>query len=325
MDRKGFITGMAAATAIAAASKPSPASPFEISLSQWGFRRDILGNARDNYTWFIKTLHSDPDAVWLGEMDPRDIVVRARELGVNTVDPVNYLWLGHGQDKPWIKEFKRRAANEGVGFGVMMIGEVAKIGSSDKSVRNQAVEDHIRWMETAAELGCRFVRANPYGDGSYLEQCRQCAESLNRLGNASKGFGLDVLVENHGHPGSTGAWLAMLMEMTNHPRVGLFSDFDNFFMGGWNLNPERRYDRVQGLLDLAPYTRAVSAKSHAFDAAGNETTIDFKQCMDIFLKAGFRGLVSAEYEGRSLSGYEGSRATIALLQKVRRELGGNEG
>jgi hypothetical protein len=93
-------------------------------------------------------------------------------------------------------------------------------------------------------------------------------------------------------------------------------------MGGWGLEPKRRYDRLQGMLDLAPYTRAVSAKSRAFSADGQETTIDFYQCMKTLTDAGFSGLVSAEYEGGgSLSAYDGTRATLNLLTKVLNELG----
>lgn len=335
MNRRTFISGVAAASvaallpgtgkAASVALHPAEAednnSLYQISLSQWAYHRAIFGNARDDYSWFIKTLHSDPDAVLQGEMDPRDIVLRARAHGVDVVDPVNILWFGHGRDRTWLKVFKQKANDNGVGFGVLMCDQLGHIGDSERVQREQAIENHIRWMETAAELGCSFVRANPYGDGSYLQQCRQCAESLYRLGEASKGFDLEVLVENHGHPGSNGAWLAMLVEMTDHPRVGVFADFDNFFMGGWNLVPERRYDRYQGMLDLAPYTKAVSAKAHDFRSDGQETTIDFEQCMATVLDAGFSGLVSAEYEGHRLSENAGSEATVQLLRTVREKLG----
>ncbi len=293
---------------------------FTIALSQWGFHRAIFGDARSDYNWFIKTLHSEPDSVLKGTMDPRDIVVRARELGVDVVDLVNILWFGRGNDSLWLREFQRRADGEDVRFGGLMCDELGKIGASNRSERNVAVKNHIRWMDTAQRLGCSYLRANPYGDGNYLEQCQRCAESLARLGDASKAFGLEILVENHGHPGSNGAWLAMLMEMTDHPRVGVLADFDNFFMGGWGLDPERRYDRHQGMLDLAPYTRAVSAKSHAFAPDGSETTIDYFQCMQTVLDAGFNGLVGAEYEGDGLSEAEGNRLTVALLESTRAKL-----
>ena len=110
-------------------------------------------------------------------------------------------------------------------------------------------------------------------------------------------MGLEILVENNGHPSSNGAWLAMLMEETHRSNVGVLADFDNFFTGGWGHSLQRRYDTQQGMLDLAPYTRALSAKSYEFDARGFETTVDFEMCLRIALENGFSGFASAEYEG----------------------------
>ena len=80
--------------------------------------------------------------------------------------------------------------------------------------------------------------------------------------------------------------------------------------------PERRYDRIQGLMDMAPYTKGVSAKSYDFDKFGQETKINYKRCLDILLTDSFDGNVSAEYEGHHLSEFAGSEATVKLLKKL---------
>ena len=69
-----------------------------------------------------------------------------------------------------------------------------------------------------------------------------------------------------------------------------------------------------------PWAKAVSAKSHDFDAAGEETQTDYRRMMEIVLDAGYSGWVGIEYEGSSLSEPDGIRATKALLEKVRAEL-----
>jgi hypothetical protein len=91
-------------------------------------------------------------------------------------------------------------------------------------------------------------------------------------------------------------------------------------MGGWNLVPERRYDRLQGMIDLAPHTRAVSAKSKDFGPDGQEKTIDYHMCLKILYDAGFRGIVCAEYEGERLSEQEGSRLTLELIRQEQARL-----
>ena len=297
------------------------ANLFGISLSQWSFHRAIFGNSRANYAWFLEQLKTDPDAVLQGELDPRDIVLKARALGVDRVDLVNLLFYGHAQDQAWLKEFLRRGNGEGVSFEMLMLDETGSIGASSAKERKKSIDQVRVWIDCARTLGCSSIRVNAYGDGTYLQQLNRCAESLQQLGELGKEYDLEIMVENHGHPSSNGAWLAMLMQQTNHAQVGVLADFDNFFMGGWGLKPERRYDTTQGMLDLAPYTRAVSAKSYDFDSNGVETKIDFEHCMQTVLDAGFKGIASAEYEGEHLSEWEGTKLTVELLRSVRETLG----
>jgi hydroxypyruvate isomerase len=68
-----------------------------------------------------------------------------------------------------------------------------------------------------------------------------------------------------------------------------------------------------------PFAKGVSAKSHEFDADGNEVHTDFRRMLKIVKNSGFQGYVGIEYEGAKDS-YEGIRATKALLEKVRKEL-----
>jgi hypothetical protein len=71
-----------------------------------------------------------------------------------------------------------------------------------------------------------------------------------------------------------------------------------------------------------PFAKAVSAKSHEFDADGNETRTDYRRMLEIVRDAGYRGFVGIEYEGQKLSESEGILATKRLLERVRAELGG---
>ena len=70
-----------------------------------------------------------------------------------------------------------------------------------------------------------------------------------------------------------------------------------------------------------PFAKAVSAKSHDFDAEGNETKTDYMRMMKIVKDAGYTGYVGVEYEGSNLSEDEGIMATKKLLEKVGAALG----
>lgn len=73
---------------------------------------------------------------------------------------------------------------------------------------------------------------------------------------------------------------------------------------------------------MMPFAKAVSAKSHDFDAQGNEIHTDYRKMMKIVLDSGYRGYVGIEYEADPSSEPEGISATRRLLEKVRSELGG---
>ena len=122
---------------------------------------------------------------------------------------------------------------------------------------------------------------------------------------------LNVIVENHGGLSSHGDWLVGVMQLVNHPRCGTLPDFGNFY----------DYDRYQAVTEMMPFAKAVSAKSHDFDAAGNETHTDYARMMRIVLAAKFSSWVGIEYEGETLSEPDGVRATLALLKRMQSQLG----
>ena len=76
------------------------------------------------------------------------------------------------------------------------------------------------------------------------------------------------------------------------------------------------YDRYQGVDELLPYAKALSAKSHDFDEAGNEKHTDYVRMFELVKKHGYKGWVGIEYEGESLSEIDGIKRTRDLLIKL---------
>jgi hypothetical protein len=111
------------------------------------------------------------------------------------------------------------------------------------------------------------------------------------------------------------------MEQVDMDNVGTLPDFGNFCIEtdstGACIN---EYDKYLGMEELMPYAKGVSAKSHEFDADGNEVDSNFLQLMTIVKDSGYRGYVGIEYEGTTLSEVDGIMATKALLQKVFAEI-----
>ncbi len=267
--------------------------PFRISLAQWSLHRMLRS----------------------GRLDPLDFPGFAREeFGIDAVEYVNQFFADRAGDFAWLGELRRRADAHGVRSLLIMVDGEGSLGDADDERRRRAVENHFKWIAAAAFLGGHAIRVNAHGLGARDAIAARAADSLARLARMGDDYDVDVLVENHGGPSSDGAWLAETLSRAAHPRVGALPDFGNFHVGNGEW-----YDRYRGVGELMPFARAVSAKSHAFDAAGEETRTDYRRMMRIVLDAGYRGHVGIEYEGDELSEVEGIRATQRLLERVRAE------
>ncbi|USD67392.1 sugar phosphate isomerase/epimerase family protein [Vibrio sp. SCSIO 43136] len=288
-----------------------------LGLSQWSFHRSILGQVRDNYEQYLSLLHSsNPDQVLQGDLNCFEFLDLAYLLDVNHVDPVNILFFSKVNDRNWLNQWKQYAQNLNIRFECLMCDELGNLGDANPAARLHAIAMHKPWIDAAATLGCSMVRVNTYGSGSYLQQLYANRDSLRELAIYAKTLQVKLVIENHGHPSSNAAWLAMLIEAVDMDNVGVYLDLDNFFMGGWHHTPQRRYDRIQGIEDLAPYTFAVSAKSYDFDQHGQETSVDYAACIQTLNKHQFKGIYAAEFEGDNLSEMEGTQATLALLSQL---------
>lgn len=263
--------------------------PFRISLAQWSLHR---------------TLRS-------GGLDHLDFARAAkRDYGIDAIEYVNTFFKDRARDPAYLAEMNRRASGEGVVQHLIMCDGEGSIGDPDAAQRKQTVENHRKWLEAAKTLGCASIRVNAASAGTFEEQQKLSADGLRQLCEAADPLGLNVIVENHGGLSSNGQWLAGVMKLVDHRRCGTLPDF-----GNWG-----DYDPYQGVSELMPFAKAVSAKSHEFDEQGNEAAKDYRRLMKIVLGAGYRSWVGIEYEGRALSEPDGIRATKRLLERVRGEL-----
>jgi len=201
---------------------------------------------------------------------------------------------------------------------IMCDGEGA-LGDPDEKKRKQAVLNHHKWVDAAARLGCHSIRVNAQSSGSSEEQAKLAADGLRSLCEYGDKASINVIVENHGGLSSNGKWLSEVLRAVNHPRCGALPDFGNF-----RISKDEVYDRYLGVDELMPFAKGVSAKSHDFDADGNEIHTDYRKMLDIVvIKHAYSGYIGIEYEGGKLSEEDGIRKTLALLQKLRGELVAN--
>ncbi|HEY2839968.1 MAG TPA: sugar phosphate isomerase/epimerase family protein [Pirellulales bacterium] len=287
----GVSLGMEARSAAAADAKPL----FEISLAEWSLHRAMFKKEIVNIDFPL---------------------IAKRDYGISAVEYVNQFFKDKATDKAYLTDLKQRAADNGVNNVLIMIDNEGALGAPAEADRKAAAEKHYKWVDAAKFLGCHAIRVNVHSQGTPEEQARLAADGLRRVAEYGRDHEIEVIVENHGGNSSNGLWLAGVIKAVDMPKwCGTLPDFGNF-----NISKGEVYDRYKGVAELMPYAKAVSAKSHDFDADGNETKTDYKRMMKIVLDAGYHGYVGIEYEGSTLPEPKGIELTKKLLERVRKEL-----
>jgi len=296
-SRRDFLAttsvGLGAALAIPKGSlfaQAEKAKPFKISLAQWSLHKTLQQKKLDNLD-FAK--------------------VTKEKFGIEAVEYVNQFFKDKANDAAYLAEMKKRTSDLGVTNVLIMIDGEGALGDVDEQKRNKAVENHYKWVDAAKYLGCHSIRVNAGTTADYEEGKKLAADGLRRLSEHAKPLDMNVIVENHGGLSSNGKWLAETIRLTGMSNCGTLPDFGNFY----------EYDRYQGVTDLMPFAKAVSAKSYDFNEAGEDTKIDFLKMMKIVMDANYHGWVGIEYEGSKMSEDDGIIATKKLLEKCMAALG----
>jgi sugar phosphate isomerase/epimerase len=279
------------------------ASGLEISLAEWSLHR---------------TLHN-------GTMDHLDFPSIARnKFGIGAVEYVNGFFGGKkknfkeaGKDASYLKELLQRSKDADVVNHLIMVDDEGSLALPVDRDRITAVDNHKKWIEAAAFLGCKTVRVNLHGEGDSNDKKTASIDSLSRLAEFDKT--INVVVENHGGDSSNGLWLADVMKKVNKPNVGTLPDFGNFCIthpwGTIQDGCDNAYDIYKGVAEMLPFAKGVSAKTYDFDSNGNQPKMDYKKLLDIVKASGFKGYIGVEFEGNTQPEHEGIIKTKTLLER----------
>ena len=263
---------------------------FKISLAEWSLHRTLQSGKMTNMQF--------PE-------------IAKNVYGIDAVEYVNGFFKDKALDFTYLRELNQRAKDNGVENVLIMIDGEGSLASTEEASRKKAVENHYKWVEAAKFLGCHTIRVNAAGQGTPEAMKSAAIESLIQLSEFGALHDINVVVENHGGLSSDGMWLSGVLAGVNMKNCGSLPDFGNFY----------EYDRYQGITDLMPFAKGVSAKSHDFDENGNESKMDYMRIMKIVKSFNYKGHVGIEYEGGRLSEEEGIKATKRLLEKIGKELG----
>ncbi|WP_019671265.1 sugar phosphate isomerase/epimerase family protein [Eudoraea adriatica] len=284
---------------------------FKLSLAQWSIHNMINSDGVDPYTFAEKAKN------WGFEG-----LEYVSQLYDKELEAANY---SKEAMQSFVDKCNAEAEKHGLKNLLIMIDGQGDLATSDPAERKKAVENHYKWVDAAASMGCHAIRVNLAGSSDPVEWKANSIDGLSMLSAYAKTKNINILVENHGGLSSNAAMLSEVMTSVNMPNCGTLPDFGNFCIKrkdpkDYAAGCAENYDIYQGVEELMVHAKAVSAKSHNFDANGNETVIDYVRMLQIVKDAGYTGYIGVEYEGRELSEEEGIIATRDLLLRASKEI-----
>ncbi len=284
---------------------------FQLSLAQWSMHKMVLDEGVDPYTFAEK----------------------AKGWGFTGLEYVSGLYYKELEKSnfseeamaAFVEKNNAESTKHGMKNVLIMIDGQGDLATTDAKERKKAVENHYKWVDAAAAMGCHSIRVNLAGSQTPEEWLSNSVDGLKQLATYAKDKNVNIIVENHGGLSSNAAKLAEVMKAVNMENCGTLPDFGNFCVkrkdgSYYNGECEEQYDMYQGVMELMPYAKGVSAKSHNFDEEGNETKIDYSKMLEIVKNSGYTGFIGVEYEGNELSEEAGILATKELLLKASNNL-----
>jgi len=273
---------------------------FKLSLAQWSLHRYVEEKKNS----------------------PFHFASQAKEMGFEGLEYVSQLYkyeiekLGFDVVIDSLNKISKKESMQNI---LIMVDDEGDLADPDENMRNQAVENHKRWVDAASKLGCQSIRVNTFGTNDPEIWKTTVVDGLRKLSEYAATKNINVLCENHGWLSSNPVELMKAINEVNMENCGTLPDFGNWCVKRADVNEkwgdcaEVYPDKYEGTKMMMPAAMAVSAKSYDFDEAGNETTIDYIKMLQIVKDAGYTGFVGVEYEGDVLDEKAGIEATKDLL------------
>lgn len=258
------------------------------------------------------SFHAD---LYQGKLHLSDVPFRAYDLGYRAVElQAMFLWprppgrwarlLGR-QAEPIVPGQCDRKALRRTHLNQHRSGTQLVCWSIDSDLAGEDVAAQKAYLAAALEaahfLHAPLIRLTLGGEKGNRAGLERAVELLRAVLPVAMAFDLKLAVENHGGLSGDPATLIELVERFHSPYVGVCLDFGNF-----------EGDPTMGMMKLAPHAIHVHARSRAFEANGEEATIDYRACLSALKAAKYEGAISIEYEGdgEAVSGIQRTRELI---------------
>jgi sugar phosphate isomerase/epimerase len=203
-----------------------------------------------------------------------------------------------------LAQIKRAAESAGLPFCSLAV-DGAHIYESSPEGRWANQIKAYRWLNIAEQLSTQQIRIDSGGPPEMPDEVLDIiVTGYNDLIPRAGEKGIEVVIENHWGASRIPENVVRILESV--PGLGLLFD-----TGNW---PEEL--RETGWTRCARYARATHLKTFAFDAEGNETTVDIPRAIRILQEAGYQGSWGIESVPRQGDEIEAAQKSVALVRRV---------
>ena len=267
---------------------------------------------------FSVSLYSFFSAIRNGEITPLECVGKAKELGFDAIEAVDFVMGAETPEEMPEKARELKAEADRLGMPISSFAVGADLlngldGSGDQAKEIARVKSMVDVAEILGVPRMRHdITMGRKGDPkSYAALVPELAGIVREITEYAAGKGIQTMTENHGFFSQDSERVELLYNTVNHPNFGLLCDIGNFTCA--DENPATAVARV------APYTRYVHAKDFiikpysdpnpgegAFQTrAGNylrgtvigHGNVPVQQCLHILKAAGYDDTIAIEFEG----------------------------
>lgn len=230
----------------------------------------------------------------------------SERFGIHNVE----YWSEHfeSREQSYLKDLKKALEKENSTLINIQADTPGKdISNPEDGNSDLAVQEIKEWIDAGKFLGAKMVRAS-FMHKSFDEGMK----SMKILADYARSQGIILLAENHFDLLSIPKNHLKVAKAYNGEYFGLLADFGNY---------SDEVDRYDALKLIAPYTKLVSAKTHAYDGDYNHTSFDFDKCILIMEKGGFRGIYSLEQWENGELDYDFEKIVDWMIEHVKSNLG----
>lgn len=297
-DRRAFLSTIATAGAAALLGR----APLAAAATEAAARPRVrLAVASYSY-WHFRTAKVPIETVMdrAAELGAAGVDVLHRQMNLTERAPLD------AAGRAYLRGLKRHAFHRGL--------EICCVSTHQSFVQPEAekltaeVDHTIKCIEIAAELGCPSIRINTGRWGTTRsfdelmknrgiepilpgrtedEGFKWCIDGIERCLPAAEKHGVVLALENHWGLARTAAGLVRILNSIKSPWLGGLMDTGNFL--------DDIYTQLEA---IAPHTVYVQAKTYHGGGEWYSLDLDYPRIAAMLAKAGYRGWVALEMEGK---------------------------